>query len=544
MKMNSEEYWAKRKAQNMWGYVESAEDTAEKISGIYLKASEYLQKESDKVFGKVKEKSGLSEKQAQKIYEAMKTDSIDELKKNLKKGIPTPEKEKLLELLDNSTYASRIRQLSKIQDNIDTMIQQMYKNEEEISTEHYKELAEESYNKGIYEAQSFSGYAFSFSAIDEKQIDKLLKSKWSGKNYSSSIWKNKDELAKRLKEELIIGLMTGKTNREMAKKIENEFAVAAYKARRIIRTESSYIANETEMMGYKECGIEKYKYIATLDMRTTEKCGKLDKKIFEVKKAQVGVNMPPIHPNCRCTTVSYIDGVTREGLKRRARDPETGKSELIDDMSYEEWKKKYVKKNVENKKKDDIIKNKGEAKDIFGIFSNDSKKNPKRYDYKDKERKTVEGEISKLNYEVAVIFDKNGRAVSCQTGNEDSVKFTKYQLKLMKGKEVTHNHPLSTPPSPEDLYVLKDNKAKSFRTCGKYGTYILEYNDTVEKLPDFEVFDADFESYSKKLSPKYSEMYKSGMNDNDALILLGEEVWEEIYKKYGVKPVFERKESQ
>lgn len=42
------------------------------------------------------------------------------------------------------------------------------------------------------------------------------------------------------------------------------------------------------------------------------------------------------------------------GLKRRARDPETGKTYIVSNMNYEEWYKTYVdssgKKKTKNKK--------------------------------------------------------------------------------------------------------------------------------------------------------------------------------------------------
>ena len=139
-----------------------------------------------------------------------------------------------------------------------------------------------------------------------------------------------------------------------------------------------------------------------------------------------------------------------------------------------------------------------------------------------------------------MIFD-NGKAISCQIGNEDTVKFTKYQLKLMKGKDVTHNHPLSTPPSPEDLYLLVDYKAKSFRTCGKNGTYVLEYNEQIEKLPNFETFSYEYNKILEELNPKIVRKYFNGSNERDVIIRLGDAIWEELYKKYGVKPKFERR---
>ena len=111
----------------------------------------------------------------------------------------------------------------------------------------------------------------------------------------------------------------------------------------------------------------------------------------------------------------------------------------------------------------------------------------------------------------------------------------------MKGKDVTHNHLLNTPPSPEDLYVLAYNKARSIRTCGKDGTYVLEYNAQIEKLPDFKEFSAKYEELLYKLQPKYHMKTANGMDAKEAVIALGNEIWDELYKIYGVKPFFERR---
>ena len=112
---------------------------------------------------------------------------------------------------------------------------------------------------------------------------------------------------------------------------------------------------------------------------------------------------------------------------------------------------------------------------------------------------------------------------------------------MMKGKDITHNHPLSTPPSPEDLYLLVNYKVKSFRTCGENGTYVLEYNEQVEKLPDFKTFSDTYDEIIYELQDKYYDEVKHGMKKEDAIILLGEAAWERLYELYNVKPRFERR---
>ncbi|MFR8426912.1 MAG: hypothetical protein ACLVCH_04195 [Roseburia inulinivorans] len=64
-------------------------------------------------------------------------------------------------------------------------------------------------------------------------------------------------------------------------------------------------------------------------------CLALNGHDFPVDEAEPGLNLPPIHPNCKCTTVAKT-GIDlfkdREGV-----------NPLKDNPKFEEWKKKYVK---------------------------------------------------------------------------------------------------------------------------------------------------------------------------------------------------------
>lgn len=134
--------------------------------------------------------------------------------------------------------------------------------------------------------------------------------------------------------------MTGRSADKTARAVAERFGVAASDARRLVRTESCYVANQAEMDSYKECGVEKYEFVAALDARTSQICRDMDGKVFPVEEQSPGTNAPPMHPYCRSTTIAVFDDEVTEGLQRRARDPVTGKNELIPaDMTYWEWEK-------------------------------------------------------------------------------------------------------------------------------------------------------------------------------------------------------------
>ena len=88
--------------------------------------------------------------------------------------------------------------------------------------------------------------------------------------------------------------------------------------------------------------------MAVLDKRTSRICQEHDNKVYDRDKAVPGVNCPPMHPWCRSTTVGYDEDADYSKLKRRARNPVTGKTELVPaDMTYKEWYSKYVAKDGE-----------------------------------------------------------------------------------------------------------------------------------------------------------------------------------------------------
>lgn len=356
----NEKYWQARTAQRMWEHMQSAEETADQVAKVYAKASLYLSREMQDIFKKYVEKHHLTEKEALQLLNTLRDrTSIEELRQRLQSSSQKQEIADLLAELEAPAYQARIQRLQELQTQIDLVMQQVYKQEQAITTAHYIQLAEEAYSRSIFDIQQRTGFGFSFSHIDQKQVDKVLKSKWSGMNYSERVWRNTRAVAQEVKEALLVNLITGRTERETAEMLTKKFAGGSSKARRLIRTESCYLSNQLEMESYKECGIDKYQYLATLDLRTSEICRELDGKVFLVKDQQPGKNCPPMHPWCRSTTIAIIGEKMLEGMKRRARDSVTGKTYLVPaSMNYREWYAKYVKsdgKTVAKEAGSDII---------------------------------------------------------------------------------------------------------------------------------------------------------------------------------------------
>ena len=352
----SRKYWEQRSAWDMYQFMEDAEETADLITRVYRKASLQLEYAARDIFEKFMTKYGLSETEAWQIIKSIRDkNSIDQLKQELQNRKRDSE---IMKQLEAPAYRARLERLQDLMTQVDAVMQQVYQQEKQFDTKLLKQLGEKAYYRSVYNMQKETGLAFGFSHVSRKQIDQALQMKWSGKHFSDRIWQNTQQLADSLKDELLISLITGRTDRETAESIRAQCGGGAKQARRLVRTESCYMAGELTAQSYIDCGIKKYRYVAVLDLRTSEICRKLDGQVFEVKDHQAGKNYPPMHPWCRSTTISIIDKEILRNMKRSAYNPKTGRTEMVPaDMTYDEWYQKYVKGNPEAEAQEKAAKN-------------------------------------------------------------------------------------------------------------------------------------------------------------------------------------------
>jgi SPP1 gp7 family putative phage head morphogenesis protein len=121
------------------------------------------------------------------------------------------------------------------------------------------------------------------------------------------------------------GLLTGETTPSIAKRLIGNLqfgeeaktvrqlvaaggqatAVADNQVMALVRTSINQVANSASQQVYEanQDITKKYRYIATLDSRTSSICAALDGREFEYGKGP----MPPQHFNCRSTTVPIVD---------------------------------------------------------------------------------------------------------------------------------------------------------------------------------------------------------------------------------------------
>lgn len=186
------------------------------------------------------------------------------------------------------------------------------------------------------------GFSAGYSAIPEKKVEYLINERWLGENYSDRIWKDKNKLLDNINNTFLQGIVRGQNSVVTAREIAKNYGTSFYNAERLCITESAHITESATMESYKEHGIDKIQFVATPDARTCPICGGMDNRKYGRKEAITGVNYPPMHPNCRCTTIAYFepDEIDEmfEKSERIAREDGVGEwHEIPANMSYSQW---------------------------------------------------------------------------------------------------------------------------------------------------------------------------------------------------------------
>lgn len=328
--MATSNYWDKRAIKRLTDAEKYSEKYINRVKRVYNQAYKDIDRELTSIYRNYSKETGLDTQKLKELLTRSETKKTWEQMK--RQGLDKYVKE---------NYKARISRLEQLQAQIYAKAKMIYPKEELQNTLCYKGVINESYYKTMYDTQMGTGYAFNFATIDDNMIEALLKDPWSGQNYSQRIWGNTDILADSLSEILGGAMLSGQSIERTAKQIRDRFNVSKYYAERLIRTETNHFNNEVDAMAYEEMGLDKYVFVATLDSRTSEICQLMDNKVFKFSEREEGVNYPPLHPNCRSKTRAYLGAEEEKNLQRRARNPFTGQTEIIPNMSYKQWAKQY-----------------------------------------------------------------------------------------------------------------------------------------------------------------------------------------------------------
>jgi SPP1 gp7 family putative phage head morphogenesis protein len=345
MKQQPNSYWEKRALERMAEYHRSANSTVTVVTKAYDKSIQDIQTEIEKIFKTFGKNGQLDAGQAKKLLNQKIPNPLLVMAKKLYPRIKDKKIQRwLLNRMNTPAYRARITRLEALKENAFLQSKVIADAEITASTFGYMKTIKEAYYRTMFDTHRGLGLGFEFASIPHRVIETILKNPWSGQHFSKRVWHNTDELAQRITKVITGGFMSGTSSKKMVNELQDLSQMGKHAANRLIRTETTYMANAAEVESYKEAEVDQYLFIATLDSRTSPQCRKNDLKVYNVNEAKPGKTLPPLHVFCRSTTRAYFGEDTLEKIHRRARDLVTGKNILIPgNMNYLEWEKQYVK---------------------------------------------------------------------------------------------------------------------------------------------------------------------------------------------------------
>lgn len=339
--MRNADYWAERAINETLMGERSVLEYEDALLQAYTIALREIQKDIDAFFTRYANQHRISYSEARK---RLTTPELKQFQAFVKKWLAdasegkwSAEYIKYLEKLLGAKYVSRLEMLeADVRYQIELLEHQKHIDVTDLLSINY--LA--AYYDRSYTLAHGSEIAVRFNAVTKAGVEAAVKTRWSQYNYNQTIWNDRDRLVRALSIIIPQSFSRGLSSNQLGDMISKELNASRTRGRTLARTEVNFICNKADLDAYKVIGITEYEYLATLDNRTSEICRSLDGSTHKVSQAQVGVNFPPMHPNCRSTTVPKFSD--QDVDDRVARD-DTGKTIKVPrKMSQEEYINTYV----------------------------------------------------------------------------------------------------------------------------------------------------------------------------------------------------------
>lgn len=146
-----------------------------------------------------------------------------------------------------------------------------------------------------------------FGFISSEKATKAIAYKWSGLSFSERIWNRRNVLASNVKEIITKGFIRGDSIQDMARLLADKMDANYSRAENLIHTETRFVQSSASLDAFKDANVRKFEFMAYIDSRTSNVCRKLDGQIFDIEKAQIGTNVPPLHCRCRSAIAPIVE---------------------------------------------------------------------------------------------------------------------------------------------------------------------------------------------------------------------------------------------
>lgn len=328
---------------------EASLSVIEEILELYVLCSNDIQKELNSFITKYGKDNVVSYSETRRILNTKERSVFNTELKSWYKEVRDNDMDKSYQdNLQSLGKKKNITRMEYIQANIRYHIEKLFFNIEQKLTSYFSDTYLYSYYIDTYRLLKNTGLEVPEFNLDDNDIKNAVNGKYANTTFKLSLSGNKAQLLKNVETVIPQGIARGLNINKLNDIVNTKLSISKNRSMALTRTETDYLCNKSNLEYYKNINIEKYQYLATLDMRTSDMCRDMDGYIGKVSQAQQGINFPPLHINCRSTTIPYIENFDKL-YDRVARDEKGRTIKVPRRMTQEEYINKYVPEKYRNK---------------------------------------------------------------------------------------------------------------------------------------------------------------------------------------------------
>lgn len=343
--MKSRQYWKDRKLARERAMYRDTDKAIKTIEATFEEAQRKMERDLAYWYARFAVNNDVSYATALKMLNAGELEEFKwTVEEYIRRGEALDLPPEWMKQLENASARVHISRLDALKVQLQEYAEELTARLQGQMTDHLSGVIEDAYYGTLEDAVNAVEMAGTFEVLDEKTLNTLLTKPWAadGKVFSGRLWGNRDKLVRELHQVITSGTIRGESLQKMTKNLAKRMSVAEHQAATLIATETAALSSETDRTVYRELGVEEFEVLETLDTHTCDWCSEMDGRHFPMTQYEVGVTVGPFHPNCRGTSVPYLDDEFEKAFDekygRAARDDDGDTIRITPGMEYGAWK--------------------------------------------------------------------------------------------------------------------------------------------------------------------------------------------------------------
>lgn len=286
------------------------------LTSIYNESFERLQRQIDQFYLNYADSEGLTRQEAVK-----RASEMDVTKFNDKAAKAVKEKD----FSNDTNRWLKIYNLKMKVSRLDLLKQELALEIQSLTAKANEVFDKARQDECLSEYKRQAGILGISSSGAKERMRAILDADFYGQKFSSRVW-GRQGLRENLQRDVFGSLSRVFTDmmgyKQEMKRLAKKYGASESNAQRLLKTEIARIHADTQLEMLKDNDFTHLIYVA--ERGACEICGPLDGKAIPIEDAEKGVNMYPMHPNCRCSAYGHIKMDYKKGGSTLDREAPNG----------------------------------------------------------------------------------------------------------------------------------------------------------------------------------------------------------------------------